>query len=112
MTQSDDSNDSAAASAAEQWQWHDPEFRFAVRACVFGLVLAYALVFPLKAGGFMPAHMSWLGLLLAPAAMFGAFGSIFAGALWFRQRWWLLVLPVFVLAWVVMLTLNLVRIVS
>ena len=86
-----------------------PELRFGVRASALGLVLAYALIFPLKWAGLMPDHDSWLGLALAPAAMFGLLGSMFAGLLWLRGRWWLLFVPVALLSLAVLLELNLAR---
>jgi hypothetical protein len=99
----------SVASSDEQWQQLLPQLRFGVRACFLGFGLAYALVFSLKADGLMPAHMTWLGLTLAPAALFGVLGSMFAGMLWLKHRWWLLFVPVLLLSCAVMVILNLIR---
>lgn len=45
----------------------------------------------------MPDHLSWLGLAIAPAAIFGLLGSLFGGVLLLRRRWILLFLPMAVL---------------
>src|SRR5690242_7542353 len=85
------------------WEQFRPGLRFGVRGCGVGLVLAYALAFPLKWAGLMPDHVTWLGLAVVPPAMFGLFGSVFAGALRLRHRWWLLFVPAAVLSWAALL---------
>ena len=85
------------------------ELRFGVRSCALGLLLAYALVVPLKWNGLMPDRLTWLDMLLGPAVMFGVIGSMFAGHLWLKQRWWILFVPVAVLAWAVMIGLLIAR---
>lgn len=87
------------------WNQIEPQLRFGARACAVGLVLAYGLVFPLKWWGLMPDHLSWIGLLLSPAALFGLLGSLFVGPLWLRRRWWVLFLAAAVFSWAVMLGL-------
>ena len=82
-----------------------PECRFAVRACVCGLILAWALTSTLKWADRMPAHLSWAGILVGPATLFVAIGSCFASALWLLHRWWMAYLPVLLLCCAAMLAL-------
>lgn len=89
------------------WEKIARDFRFGLRSCIVGLLLAYALALPLKWAGLMPDHMSWTGLTVGPAAIFGLLGSLFAGVLWLRERWWLVFVPAAVLCWAAMLALTL-----
>lgn len=93
------------AELDDSWKTLDRECRFGLFACGIGLVLAYALVFPLKLAGLMPGHLSWLGLAIAPAAILGLLGSLFAGVLLLRRRWICLFLPMAVLSGTAMMTL-------
>jgi hypothetical protein len=61
--------------------------RFTLRACSVGLVLAYASVLPLKGLGWMPPHISWLGAVVAPLAMFAWLASLVTLPSWFPRRW-------------------------
>lgn len=63
--------------------------RFGFRACVFGLIAAYAFALPLKWSGLYPAHLTWLGVLVFPAAIFTLIGSFFGLQLRFNGRWWI-----------------------
>lgn len=85
------------SEADDNWKGIDRQCRFALWACVVGLLLAYALVLPLKFAGLMPERLSWLALLIAPGAVFSILGSQFAGVLILRQRWGWLFLPTAVL---------------
>jgi hypothetical protein len=87
----------------EGWEQIAPDLRFGLRGCGVGLVLAYTLAFPLKWAGLMPGHLTWLGLAVAPAAMFGLLAAPFAGALWLGRRWWLVFVPATVLCCAAML---------
>ncbi len=87
------------------WEQLRPDFRFGVWGCGVGLVLAYALAIPLKWAGLMPDRVTWLDLAVGPAALFGLLGSVFAGALWLRRRWWSMFIPAAVLSWAAMLGL-------
>ena len=49
---------------------------FTLRACASGLVVGYASVLPLKALGWMPPHVSWLGALVVPPALLGWLASL------------------------------------
>ncbi len=88
------------------WNHIAADLRFGARACAVGLLLAYGLVFPLKWLGLMPDHLSWIGLTLLPAAMFGLLGSLLVGPLWLRERWWLVFVPAALLCWAIMLGLT------
>lgn len=68
--------------------------RSGLRLLGLGLFLSYALIVFLKLAGFYPGHMTWLGLTLAPAAIFVLLGAPFAGLLWLGPRWWLFFVPV------------------
>jgi hypothetical protein len=59
--------------------------RFTLRACLLGLVGAYATVLPLKARGWMPPHISWLGALVVPPVMFGWLASLVIVPSWFPR---------------------------
>src|ERR1022692_2185510 len=84
-----------------------PECRFAVRACVCGLILAWALTSTLKWADRMPAHLSWAGILVGPATLFVAISSCFASVLWLRHRHrlWMANKPVLLLCCAAMLAL-------
>ena len=82
-----------------------PDLRFGWRACLIGWVLAYALVFPLKWMGLMPPHLTWLGLVVGPGAIFMLLGSLFVSPLWLGRRWWMLFTPIAFLSWVALLSL-------
>jgi hypothetical protein len=79
------------------------ECRLAVRACVCGLILAWALTSTLKWADRMPAHLSWAGILVGPATFLVAIGSCFASVLWLGHRWWMAYLPVLLLCCAAML---------
>jgi hypothetical protein len=81
------------------------ECRFAVRACVCGLILTSALASSLKWGDRIPAQLTWAGILVGPATLFVAIGSCFASVLWLRHRWWMAYLPVLLLCCAAMLAL-------
>ena len=81
----------------------NPQLRFGLRACAIGLVLSYAMVFPLKWNGLMPPHLTWLGLTVTPAATFSFLGSMFVGPLWLGRRWLRLFVPVSLLSFTAML---------
>jgi hypothetical protein len=85
------------------------DLRFGVRAFILGWALSYALVLPLKWFDMMPDHLTWLGLVLAPAALFGPPISLFAGYLWLGRRWWVLFTPVSFLALTILIALNIMR---
>jgi hypothetical protein len=72
-------------------------WRSGARLSAVGLVLALALGWSLKWANLMPPHMTWLGIIIGPAAAFGAFGSAFVCALWLRSRWMMAFLPMAVL---------------
>jgi hypothetical protein len=91
------------------WQQLLPQLRFGAWACAIGLVLVYAVVFPLKWAGLMPDHMTWITLTLTPAALLGSLGSLFVGAIWLRHRWWLVWVPALVLCLAVMIGLTVAR---
>jgi hypothetical protein len=82
-----------------------PECRFAVRACVCGLILAWALTSTLKGTFRMPAHLTWAGILVGPATLFVVISSCFASVLWLRHLWWMTYLPVLLLCCTAMLAL-------
>jgi hypothetical protein len=60
--------------------------RFTLRACALGLVVAYASVLPLKALGWMPPHISWLGALVVPPVMFSWLAWLVVAPSWFPRR--------------------------
>ena len=82
-----------------------PDCRFAVWACACGLLLAWALVSTLKYMDLMPDHMTWPKIIVGPAILFVAIGSLFGSTLWLRSRWWMAYLPILFLCAAAMLTL-------
>lgn len=83
--------------------------RLGTFAPAVGLALAYAITVPLKAYDLPPRHMTWVGVLLAPAAIFALVGSLFAGRLLLGHHWWLLFGPVAILSLTMLAWLNLAR---
>ena len=78
-----------------------PYLSSGLRVYLFGLLLVYALVLPIKWAGLMPTHITWLGLALVPAALFALLGSLLAGPLVLGRRWlWLFVLTALVCCFV------------
>jgi hypothetical protein len=45
------------------------------------LLLAYALAMPLKRAELLPPHMTWLGIVVMPGALFAVLGGLFAPSL-------------------------------
>jgi hypothetical protein len=82
--------------------------RFGTFATAAGLVLAHTIVFPLKSLGFFPNH-TWVGIALAPAAIFGLVGSLFAGRMFLGQRWWMLFVPAAFVSLATLIWLNMTR---
>lgn len=55
--------------------------------CVVGLIGAYAVAVPLKAAGAYPDYLTWIDVLVAPAAIFLNFWCLFVFPLWFPRHW-------------------------
>ncbi len=84
-------------------------FRLGTFTPAVGLALGYAITVPLKAFDMLPSHITWVGVALAPAAIFGLVGSLFAGRLWLGHRWWMLFAPVAIVSLTTLAWLNLAR---
>src|SRR5665811_170934 len=83
-----------------------PRWRFAVRACVCGLILAWALISTLQGADRRPAHLTWAGILVSPATLLVAIRSYVASVLWLPHRCWAASLPVWLVGCPAMLALS------
>jgi hypothetical protein len=72
--------------ADDRFEKHRPQCRFGVRACVYGLILAWALFSILKWADWTPAYLARAGILAGPAMLFVAIGCYFAFVLRRRRR--------------------------
>ena len=79
------------------------ENRFCAWACVVGLLLAYALVLPLRWAGLLMPHASWFGIVVLLGSLFAAIGARFAFPLWLRERWRIGYVPFVLLCGAVMI---------
>ncbi len=58
---------------------------------VIGLILAYASVVPLKVVGYLPATVTWVGVVLIPGIIFlGITSILFLPVRTVRQRWFMM----------------------
>lgn len=89
----------------EDWEKLFHFLRPARNLTLLGWCLSYCVVIPLKALDLMPAHMSWLGILIAPTAIFSLLVSLFVSPMWLRNRWWIGVLAVGIICIASMLTI-------
>jgi hypothetical protein len=83
-----------------------PKYGFVVRACVCGVILAWAFASTIKWADRMPAHLTWAGILVGFATLFVAIGFCLASVPWLWHRWWMAYLLVLILCCAAMLALR------